>query len=43
LRHQPERSLADVASGCGFSSQSHFSEVFRRRLGTTPARWRSAG
>lgn len=43
LRLDPERSIADIASGAGFSSQSHFTEVFRRRIGTTPARWRSDG
>lgn len=29
-------SLADIASECGFSSQSYFSCVFKRRLGITP-------
>lgn len=42
LAGEGERSIADIASGCGFSSQSHFTESFRRRIGTTPARWRSA-
>ncbi|UIF90050.1 AraC family transcriptional regulator [Cupriavidus sp. UYPR2.512] len=27
----------------GFSSQSHFTEAFRRKVGATPARWRAAG
>jgi AraC family transcriptional regulator len=31
------RSLADIASACGFSSQAHMTTVFRRRLGVTPA------
>jgi AraC family transcriptional regulator len=43
LRLERDRPLADIAHGTGFSSQSHFTEVFRRRIGTTPARWRSAG
>lgn len=32
--------LAEVALACGFSSQSRFTEVFRRQLGDTPARYR---
>lgn len=40
LKVHPDRSIADVASECGFSSHAHFTEVFRRKLGTTPARWR---
>jgi AraC family transcriptional regulator len=43
LRQEPERPIAEIASGAGFSSQSHFTEVFRRRTGATPARWRSDG
>lgn len=31
---------ASQASECGFSSQAHFTEAFRRMLGATPARWR---
>lgn len=30
-------SIADVAYRCGFSSQSHMTNVFRRSLGVTPA------
>ncbi|WP_300057393.1 AraC family transcriptional regulator [uncultured Roseobacter sp.] len=33
-------SLADVAIDSGFSSQSHMSDVFRKKLSTTPGRWR---
>jgi AraC family transcriptional regulator len=40
LRSDPDRSLADIAANCGFSSQSHFTAVFQRRKGTTPRRWR---
>lgn len=42
LRLEPGRAIADVAHGCGFSSQAHFAEAFRRKVGTTPSRWRSA-
>lgn len=34
--------LCDVALSVGFSSQSHFTEAFRRREGTSPARWRES-
>jgi AraC family transcriptional regulator len=33
-------SLAEVAAECGFSSQSHMTDVFRSRLGITPASFR---
>ena len=36
----PAVSLAEVAFGVGFSSQSHFSEAFRRRAGISPGQWR---
>ena len=32
--------IASIAAGCGFSSQSHLTRLFRRRFGTTPARYR---
>jgi AraC family transcriptional regulator len=36
------RSLAETASLCGFSSQSHFTERFRAQTGVTPGQfWRS--
>jgi len=34
--------LAEIAMTCGFSSQSHFSAEFRRRVGVSPARFRRA-
>jgi AraC-like DNA-binding protein len=34
--------LAQVALAVGFSTQAHFSTVFKRISGQTPARWRSA-
>lgn len=33
-------SLADVAAGCGFSSQSHFSALFKKATGMTPNAYR---
>src|SRR6266404_6040438 len=33
--------ISDVANRLGFSDQSHFTMVFRKLVGTTPARWRS--
>jgi AraC-like DNA-binding protein len=35
-------SIAEVALECGFSSQSHFTTVFRRFAGMPPAAWRKA-
>lgn len=35
-----EASIADIATDLGFSDQSHFTRVFRRHTGTTPARYR---
>lgn len=40
LRGDPARPLAEVAVDLGFSSQSHFTEAFRRHTGVTPGRWR---
>lgn len=34
-------SLADIAFACGFSSQSHFTTLFKATVGTTPARFRA--
>jgi len=34
-------SLAEITLESGFASQSHFTDVFRRMLGTTPRRYRS--
>ena len=33
-------SLADVASESGFSDQAHFTRVFKKRMGVTPAAYR---
>jgi len=35
-------SLAEIASAAGFSDQSHFSKVFKRLTGMTPAAYRAA-
>lgn len=37
-----ETAIADIAYSLGFSSQAHFTQAFRRYIGTTPARLRSA-
>lgn len=37
---QGEASLAEVAIAAGFTDQSHFTRVFRRVVGTTPAAYR---
>ncbi|MEM0990520.1 MAG: helix-turn-helix transcriptional regulator [Pseudomonadota bacterium] len=34
-------SIAEVAYRCGFSSQSHMTDVFRAKIGTTPGRLRT--
>ena len=41
LRADRQQSLAELSSHLGFSSQSHFTETFRRKIGVTPGRWRS--
>jgi len=33
-------SLADIAYGMGFSSQAHMTDVFKKRLGVTPGKYR---
>jgi AraC family transcriptional regulator len=33
------RTLAEIALDCGFASQSHMTETFRRATGLPPARW----
>ncbi len=40
LLYDEELSLADIASECGFTDQSHYTKAFRRVLGVTPGRWR---
>jgi AraC-like DNA-binding protein len=40
LLREPQLSIADVAIMMGFSSQAHFTVVFKRIVGKTPVRWR---
>jgi AraC family transcriptional regulator len=42
LLRTPEWPLAAIAAECGFADQSHFTRLFRRMTGTTPARFRQA-
>jgi AraC family transcriptional regulator len=36
-----DRALAEIAVEAGFADQSHFTRLFKRYLGTTPARYRT--
>jgi AraC-like DNA-binding protein len=38
----PQLSIADVAAMMGFSTQAHFTVVFKRLVGKSPARWRQS-
>jgi len=40
LLRQSKISLVDVALKCGFSSQTHMNDVFRKQLGVTPQEYR---
>ena len=40
LLRDPEPPLCFIAAECGFADQSHFTRVFHRMTGTTPARFR---
>jgi AraC-like DNA-binding protein/mannose-6-phosphate isomerase-like protein (cupin superfamily) len=40
LLRNPRLALRDIVRTVGFRSPSHFTQVFRRRLGTTPGAWR---
>jgi AraC family transcriptional regulator len=42
LAHNRGLSIVNVASTCGFSTQSHFTSMFRHRFGVTPAQFRRA-
>jgi AraC family transcriptional regulator len=42
LLSNSETVLAEVALTVGFCTQAHFSTVFKRITGETPARWRCA-
>ena len=41
LLHDGQRTIADIALATGFASQAHFTSVFKRQLGCSPARWRA--
>jgi AraC family transcriptional regulator len=40
LLKRREMSIIDVAADCGFSSQAHLNQVFRKHLGVTPGDYR---
>lgn len=40
LLHDQKLTLAEIATECGFSDQSHYTKAFRRLIGITPGRWR---
>jgi AraC family transcriptional regulator len=40
LLKQSKMLLADIALRCGFSSQTHMNDVFRKQLGVTPQEYR---
>jgi AraC-like DNA-binding protein len=40
LLGMPERSISEVCAQWGFSSASHFSQLFKATYGRTPAQWR---
>jgi AraC family transcriptional regulator len=37
----PDSSLAQIALSAGFSDQSHFSRIFKRQMGISPAEYRA--
>lgn len=41
LLSEHQLSLKEIAKACGFVDQSHFTKVFSREVGNTPAQWRS--
>jgi len=41
LMGESDWAIAEIALACGFSSQSHFTSVFRQRRGATPGAWRA--
>ena len=40
LLKQNELALADVATECGFTHQSHMGKLFKQQLGMTPKQYR---
>ncbi|MCK4565506.1 MAG: AraC family transcriptional regulator [Verrucomicrobia bacterium] len=41
LASAPEKSITDIAFGCGFSSSQYFATAFRKQHGCTPRQYRS--
>jgi AraC family transcriptional regulator len=39
---ETDRSVIDIGLEVGYSSPSHFSQVFRREIGVTPSDYRQA-
>ncbi len=37
-----DKTLAEIADECGLADQSHFTRLFRRFVGESPAAWRRA-
>ena len=35
-------SLSDIATSCGFCNQAYLTNLFKKHMGTTPTKWRSA-
>ena len=42
LLQKKDISLCEIAYECGFADQSHFTRVFKRRVGVTPGVFRSS-
>lgn len=42
LLQESEKSISEIANACGFSSQQYMTNVFSKRLGTTPGKYRRA-
>ena len=42
MMRRTDEPLASIAQILGFADQSHFTNVFRRETGETPARFRAA-
>jgi AraC family transcriptional regulator len=42
LLRDTDRSIADIAIGCGLSDQSHLTRLFRKQYGLPPSAWRRA-
>lgn len=40
LMLKPDQQLSAIAFECGLADQAHLSKLFRKLVGTTPARWR---